>query len=33
MKTLVRDGVRLCYTESGTNAAPIVFVHEFGVTS
>lgn len=27
MKTLVRDGVRLCYTESGTNAAPIVFVH------
>jgi pimeloyl-ACP methyl ester carboxylesterase len=27
MKTLVRDGVKLCYEESGTGAAPIVFVH------
>ena len=30
MKTLIRDGVRLCYEEStlaGVNAAPIVFVH------
>ena len=27
MKTLVRDGVRLCYEEDGTRAAPIVFVH------
>lgn len=27
MKTLVRDGVRLCYEEAGTNAAPVVFVH------
>jgi pimeloyl-ACP methyl ester carboxylesterase len=27
MKTLVRDGVRLCYEEAGTDAAPIVFVH------
>ena len=27
MKTLVRDGVRLCYEEAGTSAAPIVFVH------
>lgn len=27
MRTLVRDGVRLCYVETGTGAAPIVFVH------
>lgn len=27
VKTLVRDGVTLCYQEAGTSAAPIVFVH------
>jgi len=27
MKTLVRDGVRLCYEDAGTGAHPIVFVH------
>jgi pimeloyl-ACP methyl ester carboxylesterase len=27
MKALVRDGVKLCYEEAGTRAAPIVFVH------
>jgi pimeloyl-ACP methyl ester carboxylesterase len=27
MKALLRDGVRICYEESGTDAAPIVFVH------
>jgi pimeloyl-ACP methyl ester carboxylesterase len=27
MKTLVRDGVRLCYEDDGTRDAPIVFVH------
>jgi pimeloyl-ACP methyl ester carboxylesterase len=27
MKTILRDGVRLCYEESGTDSAPIVFVH------
>ncbi len=27
MKNLVRDGVRICYEEAGTGAAPIVFIH------
>jgi len=27
MTALLRDGVRLCYEESGTDSAPIVFVH------
>lgn len=27
MKTLTRDGVKLCYEDTGTSAAPIVFVH------
>src|SRR5262245_3877036 len=27
MNARIRDGVRLCYEEAGTTAAPIVFVH------
>jgi len=27
MKTLVRDGVKLCLEDSGTRSAPIVFIH------
>lgn len=27
MRALVRDGVKLCYEDTGTRAAPIVFVH------
>jgi pimeloyl-ACP methyl ester carboxylesterase len=27
MQTRIRDGVKLCFEEAGTNAAPIVFVH------